>query len=94
MICDDDIVIDILMRLSRAIGHDRLPDTIVSQVEREVRRDWGGERPYVAKKAHVRDRERIVRQARERGVEQAARENGISRRTVYRLLRRRHRDDR
>lgn len=58
------------------------------QVEEQIRRDWGGERPFIAKRGPllVRARRRVLAQVGTKPDEEIARENGISRRTMYRYL--------
>jgi hypothetical protein len=58
------------------------------QVEQQIRRDWGGERPFIAKRGPmlVRVREKVLAQVGTKPDVDVARENGISRRTMYRYL--------
>lgn len=44
-----DIIRDILDRVAHCMGLDDSIRDILDLVEREVRRDWGGDRPYIAK---------------------------------------------
>ena len=46
-ILDNDIVRDILRRCVDAAVVD---DRMALEIEREVRRDWGGDSPYIARK--------------------------------------------
>lgn len=55
----DDIVADVLQRIAiRA----KLPADVLAEIDREIRKDWGGERPYIAKGG---ERERLQRSVRE-----------------------------
>ncbi|MFA6121909.1 MAG: hypothetical protein WCT35_04850 [Sideroxydans sp.] len=55
------------------------------QVEQQVRRDWGGERPFIAKRGPLlKDaRVRVIAQVGTKPDSDIIRENGISRRTMY-----------
>lgn len=56
---DVDIVTDIFQRI---LPHLRdAPANLAHDVERGVRRDWGGERPYIAKEGESGKRERSAR---------------------------------
>jgi Mor family transcriptional regulator len=45
-----DIVRDILDRIAAALAADGgLTDQIADQIEAQIRHDWGGDRPYIAK---------------------------------------------
>lgn len=45
---DDDIVKDILRRVVDAAAREgAFTDQAAVQIERQVRQDWGGERPYI-----------------------------------------------
>lgn len=70
------------------------PDALV-RVEAQVRRDWGGERPYIAKLGEPsqrrqleRARDRQIRADYRRGehVPLLARRYGISERRVYKII--------
>lgn len=58
------------------------------QVEQQIRRDWGGERPFIAKRGPMlaRVREKVRAQVGTKPDDEIARENGISRRTLFRYL--------
>jgi hypothetical protein len=43
----DDLVSDILQRVAEKAG--KLPAKTAQDIEQDVRRDWGGERHYIAK---------------------------------------------
>lgn len=45
----DDIVRDILDRIAEALREGAFSDQLVEQIEIQIRRDWGGDRPYIAK---------------------------------------------
>lgn len=48
---EDDVVRDIIARVL-ARWHDA-PANVAEEVEQDVRRDWGGDRPYIAKTGEV-----------------------------------------
>jgi DNA-binding phage protein len=58
------------------------------QFEAQIRQDWGGERPFIAKRGPLlkRARENVLAQVGTKPDAEVARENGISRRTMYRYL--------
>jgi hypothetical protein len=60
------------------------------QFEAQIRQDWGGERPFIAKRGPVmkRARDNVLAQVGTRPDEEIIRENGISRRTMYRWIQR------
>lgn len=66
----NDIVLDILQRIHAVfVAEKALTPEHFEQIEREVRRDWNGERPYIGKKTQsdefISERRReIVRMAR------------------------------
>ena len=43
---EPDLIVDILQRIRELYG---LPETVATQVERDARQYWGGERCYIAK---------------------------------------------
>ena len=46
----NDIVLDILQRIQAVfIAEGALTEEHIKQIEREVRQDWNGERPYIGK---------------------------------------------
>ncbi len=58
------------------------------QIERQVRHDYGGERPFIAKRGPMlrRAREKVMATVGTKPDKEVARENGISRATMYRYL--------
>lgn len=87
----DDIVRDILQRVVARLGD--VPANIPLEVEAEIRRDWGGDRPYIAKageagKVQRSQRETAIRAEHQRGVHvnALARKWGIGIRQVQRIL--------
>lgn len=44
-----DIVRDILDRVAAALREGSFTDQIADQLEQQIRHDWGGDRPYIAK---------------------------------------------
>jgi Mor family transcriptional regulator len=62
----NDIVSDILQRCLKAATANagQLTDKAIAEVERDVRLDWGGDRPFIAKRAgegHSQRNSRIMR---------------------------------
>lgn len=89
----DDVVTDILARVDAALREGDETDAALAQVEREVRRDWGGERPYIAKAGESARREQSLRDEQirrdfRRGERVAllARRHGISERRIRKIL--------
>lgn len=87
----DDIVRDVLARVVSRLGD--VPANIPMEVEAEIRRDWGGDRPYIAKageagRAERGRREQAIRGDHQRGVHvnALARKWNISIRQVQRIL--------
>lgn len=58
------------------------------QIEQQFRRDWGGERVNIAKRAPLlrRARVRVLTEIGTKPDKEVAKGNGISRRTMYRWL--------
>lgn len=89
---DDDVVRDIIARvLSR--WHDA-PANVAADVEQEVRRDWGGDRPYIAKAGQVGEqlrsaRDRQICSEHRRGERESvlARRWNISIRRIHQIIR-------
>lgn len=87
-----DPITDLCRRLSERLGAPLAPD--IDAVAAEVRRDWGGERPYIARNgegdpgAMERRNRAILREWRggER-VAYLARRYGISRQRVWQIVR-------
>lgn len=50
---DADIVCDIIARLRNAVAANggRFDDSVARSVERAVRSDWGGDRPFIARRS-------------------------------------------
>jgi transcriptional regulator of acetoin/glycerol metabolism len=101
---EKDIVEDILSRAVAAVfeylsnhqGFEQsMADAIAGQIrakETKIRKDWGGSEPYVAARpAGIAEaKRRALEDAQKTGkVSDAASRHGISRATVYRLLRKR-----
>jgi Mor family transcriptional regulator len=91
VVIEDDIVADILGRVAATAA---LPPDVVERIDRDVRRDWGGERPYIARVGEVPARN--IRSARDERVRAdymrgervvlLARRYGISKRSIQRIL--------
>lgn len=90
----DDVVIDILRRVAATLlPNEAESERELARIEREVRREWGGERPYIAKagesvRQQQSERDEQIRAAHRRGERIAllARRHGLSRRTVGRII--------
>lgn len=87
----DDIVADVLQRIAQCLGG--IEPEVLQQVEESVRRDWGGERPYIVKSGESGRRERCRREAAiladyQRGERPAllAKRWGCSVRHVHRII--------
>jgi hypothetical protein len=88
----DDLVSDIVQRVSEKVG--KLPTKTLGIIETEIRRDWGGERHYIAK---VGESGRVQQTVRDQSIchehhrgdhdELIARRWGISLRRVQQILR-------
>lgn len=91
---EDDIVQDILKRVVKHLQSSSggtFSEQMafqVMEIEPQIRRDWGGARPFIAKRGPllVRVREKVRAQVGTKPDDEIARENGISRRTMYRYL--------
>lgn len=87
----DDIVTDLLQRVLARIPD--LPANDVLAVEQEIRRDWGGDRPYIAKSGEAgrierTRREDAIRAEHRRGerVGYLSRKWGLSIRHIQRIV--------
>lgn len=90
MIDDKDIVNDIFCRVKEILGPE-FKGQIKVRLEKEesaVRKDWGGSDLYIQKRAKDNARHEIIDKKIREGkpVQQIAKESGISRATVYKLL--------
>jgi hypothetical protein len=81
-----DIVDDFLTRLQRHIPD--APLEIRATIEREVRSEWGGSKPYVAKQLNRVTRTTLMAHGlrQQRPLAEVFTMAGTSRRTGYRLL--------
>ena len=90
----DDIVRDILRRVMESLSstsESGFSDGMAVEIERQVRRDWGGERPYIAhdndtRRAERDDKIRAAWQAGQHDVASLATRFGISSRQVRRIV--------
>ncbi len=87
----DDIVTDLLQRVLARVPD--LPANDVLAVEQEIRQDWGGDRPYIAKLGEAGRRERTrreeaIRAEHQRGerVGYLSRKWGLSIRHIQRIV--------
>lgn len=86
-----DVLRDYLDRLMDAVDRQGFSESVAREVEKQVRHDWGGERPLIRK-----DPDREARRAQasldlQRGesVHKVMRTHGISRSAVYELFKKR-----
>lgn len=83
-------VIERLRKWSPSVPKEVIEQIVrdISQVEPEMRRDWGGDRAYIAKDV-ARERHQRIRQDLASGsqVSEVQKKHGISRWMIYRLLR-------
>ena len=84
----DDIIADILDRLAGTLSADAR-----ASIEAAIRRDWGGDRPYIARagesaRAVISHRNAAIARDFHRGdsITLIARRYGISRRRCYQIL--------
>lgn len=88
-----DIIRDILERIAKAVEGGGFTDQIAEQIERQIRQDWGGDRPYIPKTGETSQTEMSRRnaailrdwQAGERAPA-IARKYGISRARVWQII--------
>lgn len=87
-----DVLRDYLDRLMDAVDRQGFSESVAREVEKQVRHDWGGERPLIRK-----DPDREARRAQasldlQRGesVDKVMRTHGISRSAVYELFKKRN----
>lgn len=88
-----DLIRELIDRLLAAARRDgRLTEDIARSVEMDFRRDYNGAECYVKERteASIAEKRAVVVNAylQDRPVEQIMRENGISRATLYRYLKR------
>jgi len=89
---DDDFVRDIIKRI-RAEYPD-IDDATAEKIECDIRHDWGGERPYISRENHIREKKRKkVRDAIKGSGDDVrmsaiASSTGVHRSTIYRMLKR------
>lgn len=87
----DDIVLDILDRIALKVG--AVTPRVARQLEKEIRNDWGGERPYIAKIGENARTERLQRNIRIRDearhgtpIPVIARRHGVSEKRVRQII--------
>ncbi len=89
---DDDIVRDILRRVVTAASQENgFSDLMAQQIERQVRADWGGERPYIQHDAETKriERDNKMREVWESGnhdIRSIATRFGVSTRQARRII--------
>jgi len=89
----DDIIKDILSRVEAVIPKKDCR-TFLDKIEAEIRRDWGGDRPYIAKAGEsgvpeMSKRNAAILRDHQRGERPTylARKYGISRQRVHEIIR-------
>ena len=93
-----DIIRDILIRVQEGLMERiGLPDSVVdllTVVDRDVRREYGGERPYIARTSEADlaasvKRNNAIRRAWKDGepIPILAQRHGLSRRMIYKIVR-------
>lgn len=89
----DDVVSDILARVDAALREEDAPAAALCRVEAEIRRDWGGERPYIPKQGESGRRQQSqrddqIRREFRRGERVAllARRHGVSERRIRKIV--------
>lgn len=87
-----DIITDILTRVAAVIPPKKA--AALQEIEADVRRDWGGDRPYIAQigedaRQEMSQRNEAIKRDHQRGERPTylARKYGISRRRVHEILR-------
>lgn len=83
----DDIVRDLLLKIKAAALRGPLTDTVLLQIERDIRTQYGGEARYIARHLPVSVRNRAIEAdlAAGHSKRETARRNSCSLRTVQRL---------
>lgn len=85
-----DIVKDILVRVLEiaARGDGAFTESMAREIESQVRHEYGGTECYINKRPALDDRREKARVALDRGVpvKDVARSSGMSRATLYNLL--------
>lgn len=93
----EDVLRDFLNRLVHAIQQtpDGFSETVIRQIERQVRNDWAGERPFIAKEPDREKRREVVMGELKRGtpVADISEKTGLSRRRIYELYRQKQTHD-
>lgn len=87
----NDLVSDILSRITE--GHTKLPAKALRKIEADIRRDWGGERHYIAKvgesgRAVLAERDQRIREQARNGdhIKLLSRRWNISEKRVRQIL--------
>jgi Mor family transcriptional regulator len=90
----DDLIADILDRIRASCAPKVAEKIDLAKIEAEVRRDWGGERPYIAKEGEdarrrMSQRDQRIRAQHRRGdhVPLLSRRWGLSERQIRRIVR-------
>lgn len=83
---EDDVILDFIARVRRMVPE--FTDEQARELEMQLRRDRGGTQPYIGKDMSRRphEKKRLREKLKTRTVDQVAKEEGISRRTIYRML--------
>ena len=91
----DDFLKRLLAYLVQTVGPETFTETMAVEIERAMREEWGGDRPYIAKSGEAggawrTERDRSIIRDMEKGERPPllARRYGISREQVWRIWRR------
>jgi Mor family transcriptional regulator len=89
----DDIIKDILSRVEEVFVKQKSCREFLDKIEAEIRRDWGGDRPYIAKAGEsgapeISQRNAAILRDHRNGERPTflARKYGISRQRVHEIL--------
>jgi len=84
-----EIICELESSLSRAAVDPNRSEQIVSSLEEFIRIRWGAHRPYVTRHKHrsiASRNEAVLREFNGRNHREVCRRHGISKRTLYRIL--------
>lgn len=87
-----DVLRDYLDRLIEAVGQQEgFSERVAREIEKQVRHDWGGERPLIRKDPDREARREAAALDLQRGdgVQKVMKTHGISRTSVYALFKKR-----
>lgn len=87
-----DVLRDYLDRLMDAVERQGFTESVAREIEKQVRHDWGGERPLIRKDPdrEARREAAALDLQRGEGVHKVMQKHGISRTSVYALFKKRN----